>query len=273
MPFWNETDSGSTGLPTIFTDTTYSFSDGTGSVPNPLYSYKLQEAISDSSDNQPYAKPVGYETVRYPWSGLVSGDFVAQTKAHNAELQKQPPEAVTKMLNDNVRTWLTEKTYINSDNQRINAGKIDNFNACPKAPKYMLFFNTTSVNKWNKDHPSSKDPLVVSLEEPHSGLHLAIGGFDIPRQANRSAYEFANGDMGDNETAGYDPVFYFIHCFIDYIFWKWQVLHSQTTDLVIEDPDYPGVEGLSLESKLDPFTVTVDGQTRPMIGQVCRHSQ
>ena len=30
--------------------------------------------------------------------------------------------------------------------------------------------------------------------------------------------------MGDNETAAFDPIFYFHHCFIDYTFAAWQQL-------------------------------------------------
>jgi tyrosinase len=45
--------------------------------------------------------------------------------------------------------------------------------------------------------------------------------------------------MGCNETAGFDPIFYFHHAFIDYLFWKWQELHDSTTELEI-DSRYKG---------------------------------
>jgi tyrosinase len=45
--------------------------------------------------------------------------------------------------------------------------------------------------------------------------------------------------MGENETAGFDPIFYFHHCFIDRVFWKWQELHGATRKLDIDASD-PG---------------------------------
>ena len=45
--------------------------------------------------------------------------------------------------------------------------------------------------------------------------------------------------MGENDTAGLDPVFYFHHCFIDYAFWTWQRRHGSTQALEI-DPSDPG---------------------------------
>jgi tyrosinase len=103
------------------------------------------------------------------------------------------------------------------------------------APTYTLFSNTTSMRAWNKDNPSKP---VMSLESPHNFIHLAVGGFDIPAY-NASPISGANGDMGENDTAALDPIFYFHHCFIDYAFWIWQRRHGCTTSLSIDDQD-PG---------------------------------
>ena len=43
----------------------------------------------------------------------------------------------------------------------------------------------------------------------------------------------ANGDMGENNTAAMDPIFFFHHCFVDRVFWLWQQLHDRTTELPI----------------------------------------
>jgi tyrosinase len=45
---------------------------------------------------------------------------------------------------------------------------------------------------------------------------------------NADPIQGANGDMGENNTASFDPIFYFHHCFIDYVFWKWQQKHGVT---------------------------------------------
>lgn len=88
-------------------------------------------------------------------------------------------------------------------------------------------------------------------------------------------YKWANGDMGENETAAFDPIFYFHHCFIDKTFWDWQVKHDSKTKLEIiegypgtnsvdSQGPTPGVAGgtwLTLQSPLTPFKKgDVDGQ-------------
>ena len=111
---------------------------------------------------------------------------------------------------------------------------------CLLAPNYTVFSNNASQNQWIKDH--SEDPhFVVSLESPHNAIHLAVGGFYQKGQYNASAIRGANGDVGDNETAGFDPIFYFHHCFVDYTFAIWQRVHNLTKrgDLTII-PNYPG---------------------------------
>ena len=140
------------------------------------------------------------------------------------------------------------------------------FLRCLDAPTYTLFSNTTSAGTWNAAHDPSQG--VIPLESPHNNIHLAIGGFDVPGAGDFSPIPGANGDMGENDTAGLDPVFYFHHCFIDYTFWIWQRRHQSTGSLTI-DPDDPGAgyaegnpppagrqpgERLDVDSALHPFT-------------------
>ena len=141
----------------------------------------------------------------------------------------------------------------------------DKFRQSLPTPTYTLFSNTTSQNAWNAAH--QKGPLVFALENPHNNMHVAIGGIDIPGYS-RSLLPGANGDMGENDTAALDPVFYFHHCFIDYVFWTWQRRHGATQWFDI-DPGDPGAiatppnaqapagrgqnEQLSMDSPLNPF--------------------
>ncbi len=66
---------------------------------------------------------------------------------------------------------------------------------------------------------------------------------------------WANGDMGENETASFDSIFYFRHCSIDYAFWKWQERHEKTVagSLGIIQ-DYDGTPYLAPGTKLDMST-------------------
>ena len=110
---------------------------------------------------------------------------------------------------------------------------VDKFARSMDAPTFTLFSNTTSARAWNADHP---DDLVVPLESAHNFIHLAVGGFDIPNY-DASPIVGANGDMGENDTAALDPIFYFHHCFIDYAFWTWQRRHDATRSLTIDQDD------------------------------------
>ena len=101
------------------------------------------------------------------------------------------------------------------------------------------------MNNWNDKNPKA---LVVALESPHNSVHLAAGGFDVPGQGDFSPIRGANGDMGENDTAGLDPIFYFHHCFIDYVFWIWQRRHGATESLDIDAND----PGAKYDSQINP---------------------
>jgi tyrosinase len=73
--------------------------------------------------------------------------------------------------------------------------------------------------------------------------------------------------MGENDTASFDPIFFFHHCFVDYVFWLWQKRHDAVDQLDIIE-HYPGTNSidsqgptpgigpnswLTLDSPLDPF--------------------
>ena len=76
--------------------------------------------------------------------------------------------------------------------------------------------------------------------------------------------------QGENNTASFDPIFFFHHSFIDRIFWLWQQKHNQTEELIIEPQFelYPGTNSsdmggpsasmqanvwLTFDTPLDPF--------------------
>jgi tyrosinase len=87
---------------------------------------------------------------------------------------------------------------------------------------------------------------VVPLEQPHINIYLSVGGFDLPGQTSDSGQVTgSNADMGENNTAALDPIFFFHYCNIDRMFWLWQKRHNQTKKL--EEPinlgngGYPGM--------------------------------
>ncbi|KAK3381229.1 hypothetical protein B0H63DRAFT_475126 [Podospora didyma] len=312
MPYWNElaktvgpdpenpeqqktTYSGT--VPDIFLQKTYTFADGKTTIANPLYSYQLQKSIVDNTTDAStagsgnYTKTKGYQTVRYPFSGLVSGGDIAATNAHNKTLAQLGDTVTTQLLTKNVSNWLNQEYYINDLGKKTRAGVGHNFEQCLLAPNYTVFSNTTSAKAWNDDHMDDPGFVPVEpLEDPHNQIHLAVGGFEVPSQGDTDSYAGANGDMGENETAAFDPIFFFHHCFIDYMFWRWQVLHDATERLDPELPKgkdvpihFPGTNSsdsqgptpgvaanswLSLDSPLDPFSkATPEGKKVPMVSR------
>lgn len=240
LPYWDETSDSSQkyGIPKLFTEKEYTFNDGNGpTIPNPLYSYRLQKKIVDHLSPVPdadYSKYEGYSTVRYPLSGLVgTPKDRAATEKHNNQFTS---EQAVKYLNDNIVNWLTNSPVV--DGKPINRGHVvEQYKRCLTAPNYTAFSNTTSCAAWNDDNNST----YLSLESPHNNIHLAVGGFDLPALpgGDYSPIPGANGDMGENDTASFDPIFYFHHCFVDLVFWLWQKRNKATSKLEII-PEYPG---------------------------------
>jgi tyrosinase len=280
LPYWDETsdDSLKNGIPSALTQENFVL-DGTP-IFNPLRSFVFTKSIKDniSGDNPDYSKPKGYETVRYPLSGLVGNDAEkAQTQAHNAKYPDYGENV--KLLNQNIANWLTSSIVV--EGQTIPTNVKDKYAASLDAPNYTVFSNTTSAAQWNADLDSGAMP-VVSLESPHNSIHLAVGGFDVPTY-DRSPIEGANGDMGENDTAGLDPIFFFHHCYVDRVFWLWQQRHGFTDHLEVI-AEYPGTNSvdsqgptpgtmpnswLTLNSPLDPFRKREGNEERPYTSLDC----
>lgn len=283
MPYWDETseDSSKNGIPWALTQKDFVLDGKT--VPNPLISFTFPKNINDNistidaNNGADYSKPKGYETVRYPLSGLVSGADKAATEEHNKHYPNY--EDNVKLLNQNVIAWLTSQIVVHGKVFQTNVkGK---YASCLDAPNYTVFSNTTSAAQW-ADDVGSGGPAVVPLESPHNSIHLAVGGCDVPTY-DRSPIEGANGDMGENDTAGLDPIFFFHHCFVDRVFWLWQKKHGFTDHLDVI-AQYPGTNSvdsqgptpgivpnswLTLESPLDPFKKDERGRERAYTSLDC----
>lgn len=271
LPFWDETSvaSKNNGIPWALTVENFVLDGQT--IANPLRSFVFNKTIKDhiGGDDPDYSRPAGYETVRYPLSGLVGRQDLAKTKAHNALYPNY--EINVGKLNGNVVDWLTAYIEVGPDGskKKIETNVAKKYADCLDAPNYTVFSNTTSAAEWNDNLPPGAAP-VVPVESPHNSIHLSIGGYDVPSGANAgddSPIAGANGDMGENDTAAFDPIFYFHHCFIDRVFWLWQKKHGATDDLEII-AGYPGTNSvdnqgptpgvtpnswLGVDSPLDPF--------------------
>lgn len=264
LPYWDETsaDALKNGIPRVLTQETFEL-DGVV-IKNPLRSFTLPQPLSDDlpGDNQVYVKSAGYETVRYPLSGLVgTPEARAATEAHNQQFPD--PVKNAQLLNDNVVAWLQGGNPTPKNPNPTGKGVAAMFSNCLKAPNYTVFSNTTSAAQWGLDHPGT----VVPLEQPHNDIHLSVGGFDLPGQFESGQIADANGDMGENNTAGLDPIFFFHHSNIDRMFWIWQKRHGATDQLSVitgypgtnssdsqgPTPGIPPGTALDLTTPLNPF--------------------
>ncbi|AOJ05180.1 tyrosinase [Burkholderia mayonis] len=266
MPFWDETDDYTLkhGIPSILTQETFVL-DGK-EIDNPLRSFVLPEALSDHlpGDGNIYEKPKGYVTKRYPLSGLVgTPEAREQTTIHNAKFPN--PKKNTELLNSNVKAWLRGSSPTPEDPNPTRNGVYAKYIRCLSAPNYTVFSNTTSASVWNSSNPG----YVTPVESPHNDIHLSVGGFDLGNGPGDEVGQIAgaNGDMGENNTAGMDPIFFFHHCNVDRMFWVWQKQTGHTDHLDIIR-DYPGTnasdsqgptpgfapgEALGLKTPLNPF--------------------
>ncbi|KAE8423556.1 hypothetical protein BDV36DRAFT_290238 [Aspergillus pseudocaelatus] len=268
LPFWDECelDQNKKPMPIPEVLTREKFRLGNQDIPNPLFSYKLQKELKHEVDGAAhrYSKPLDYQTVRYPRSGLVGNawDRLA-TRSQNSDFAHH--DWCTILLNRNVSSWLQGNIKITRDGIKETkiadtTSVLGRYNYCLDASTYTIFSNVTS----QKNAPIKTHPPPTSLESPHNAMHLAVGGFYQPGVYNANEIAGANGDMGDNETASFDPIFFFHHCFVDYVFWLWQRRHGSTTNLVIDPNDRGAVlqEGvgsmppktkLNMDTDLQPF--------------------
>ncbi|KAI1309214.1 hypothetical protein F5Y03DRAFT_404362 [Xylaria venustula] len=210
-----------------------------------------------------YNKPQGYATVRYPFSGLVNDEYKKETEDHNRVYEAMGTVETTKKLNTNVFTWLFASSYMNDRGERRPAGIRRRYIDCLDAPNYTVFSNTSSAEQWNTEHTGK---VIYPIENPHNNIHAAVGGFEVPGDDDYDYIHFANGDMGENETAAFDPIFFFHHCWIDYLFWNWQVKHKSIERFEFLESGYQGVGEYTPHSPLEPFKRR-DGRT-PLTSQV-----
>ena len=212
LAYWDETEEESlrSGIPDIFLKPKWECKNGEVFEPNPLYSYTFQANITDRLSPIPdanYSKAAGYETVRYPFSGLVGTDEdKAYTEYHNEKLRKMGLAHTNEMLNLNVVKWLNKVTFPNHEGKCVDANIAHKYAVCLNAPNYTVFSNTTSATQWNDERVGTKDYVrVVPLESPHNSMHLAVGGFEVQKvNSDYDDYAGANGDMGENDTAAFD---------------------------------------------------------------------
>lgn len=185
--------------------------DGETTITNPLFSYKFPKGVfsplnNPATDHGDYTKLAGYQTVRFPYRGLVGN--ANDLKASKEWNEKIPADEGRTALNDNVKDWLYYSFQRPGQKPEdppitIAPNTYQKFRKCLDAPNYTLFSNTSSAGQYNQEQLNRKsvsytapDVVVVPLEAPHNDMHLATGGFHLgTSSANPTKYDEANGDM------------------------------------------------------------------------------
>lgn len=239
LHYWDESseETLSKGLPNIVTDE-YVDIDGK-CVPNPLFKFKLPMPIKDDVPNTDeyskfYEKKLGYHTCRFPYSGIRSPhDAMMAAVRYNDSIDD---EKAIPLLQKNIIDCLKK------GGKNGSVGVAKQFKDCLETPKYNPFSNRSSAGL-----------LFTSVEQPHDDLHLAVGGYTEPETNEdgsvkedadgnvllKGPTDGANGDMGANEVASFDPVFFLHHSNIDRMVWVWQKKHKKMNpkEFIIDNSD------------------------------------
>jgi len=255
LPYWDETrfkllgpnDNPELPIPAVLTSRYFPLDSN---EENPLYSYRLQKALYSPrrQEADKVIKEEGYTTVRYPLAGdVASDDARKKTEAHNQMYKNDAQNAA--LLNENITAWMEP-----TSGEKVDTSSVFNeFNICLDAPNYTSFSNKASATKWQAKNLLTR---TVALEGPHDSMHMAVGGFTYYKTQK---VQGASGDMGNNNVAAFDPIFFLHHAFIDMLFWLWQVKHNATKSgqlTVIDDPNFDGtftryeLPGIPANSKL-----------------------
>jgi tyrosinase len=177
LPYWDECfdRDADVQLPKILTSPTFPLD---GDDYNPLYSYQFTYAVKDDAvrDSLCWDKPAGYQTVRYPLSGLVGTEpDKEETRVHNAKFAD--PEYSARKLNENIKAWLNGAPMITPDNPDPEKAMpaptditsvVDRYHKCLQVPNYTAFSNKLSADAWSQESGLEKDKGYTSLESPHT---------------------------------------------------------------------------------------------------------
>ncbi|KAH7100112.1 Di-copper centre-containing protein [Auriculariales sp. MPI-PUGE-AT-0066] len=179
------------------------------SVPNPISSYRFDEHMNtertrdfrDFEADVPYSgnppqKTRAYfrkwnRTCRWPKDDPAPSDRLEKINYQLARLYND--------LRSKVAHMFTYEEDANPDSW----------------PYFWDEFSNTSVQSnpiTVPNEPGARTTISKSLEAAHNSLHLIIGGA---------------GHMGQNEFAGFDPIFYMHHCNVDRIYALWEYVYPK----------------------------------------------
>ncbi|KAK7458621.1 hypothetical protein Landi51_01444 [Colletotrichum acutatum] len=154
----------------------------------------------DFSDG--YTKPKGYETVRYPYSGLVSADFNTKTSDHNAEVNNLPPGKPTELLNGNITCWLNLKIFKNYKGEEAQRGldtPLEPFTKekiTPGDTRPMISNDVTNTADLGYGYPRLRGHFILPSPGFRKGPKLTAS--EINRARSRGSFVISTWAKGKN---------------------------------------------------------------------------
>jgi len=156
---------------------------------NPLSNYQHQMALQFNNN---YPIPVNSPTHRYPYASYANSNNPADVDNFNSNLS---------VTTDQINSY-----YINTSQEW---GIRDAYQQAIQTTSYADFtFNKGAQPSGSAAH---------ALESPHDSGHGVIGS---------TTDDQFQGDMAYPDLAGFDPIFWLHHCFIDYSFNLWWANNS-----------------------------------------------
>ncbi|EJD38205.1 Di-copper centre-containing protein [Auricularia subglabra TFB-10046 SS5] len=201
-PFWDWTDpiTLTEGFPKIIKDETIQIVTPAGTteiVPNPLSHYKfstpLNDQFEDISAEVPFTDGVKQEAFFSKWGRTYRW-----------------PGATTTPTDDYDKVDLELKRFY--ADLRAKVAHLFTFESESDPAKWSLFWDEMS-NVTVQSDPSKGGSTEVSksLEAAHNSIHVIVGGV---------------GHMGQNDYAGFDPIFWLHHANVDRIFALWEYCYK-----------------------------------------------
>jgi len=172
------------GAPAVLTQPTWII-DGT-EQPNPLWNYEHDRELVFNEGTSNCDFTTNTTTNRFPFVSNFGGD---QTKATSYN-SKYKTNEVPNVVNNHFRKFIPSYDIATD------------FHAALSAKSYKEFVFIDGAHNRN------------ALEVGHDSGHGLIGYGD----PDNTIY---SGDMGDPNTAAFDPIFWLHHCFVDYVLDAW----------------------------------------------------
>jgi len=213
LHYWDETSAESlqNGLPQLLIQERVQIDDNGNTILNPLIGFTLPKSIPLAVSETHYAKPNGYTTKRYPYSGLVDAHDqfkdLEGTRVQNDYINKRFRDPIT-YLQENIKWYL-------------NVGETKSIKA--------MYANCLAIESYNEfSNKLSAGENYTSIEETSDSMLLALGGKSI-EGSQHGLIAGANGDIGAKGMAAFDPLFFLHMSNVDRIFWTWQGRHDKQT--------------------------------------------